>query len=707
MNFIKRFTVRVRFIVLVGVIFGQININAGLFSLLFGEKNSHKLSNKIAGKSSVKSFANNKNNNGYKNNNGSSIGKICLWSIIGIGIFTGLVAILNLVGSDNGKDNVNQAKNISLTNQGQNNNSSNNINSGNINSGKTNFIDQDMVSVDKGVDRFLEVAREKNILKGSCEYKVTLNSNGISNGQKKEDMVINNHIYQLSVDYQGSVDEKRYSGSASCGPRALYNAIILSEIFDNNGTISESKINNKIGDLNSIGDLPENPRLREFFSLILESWQRRVLGERYFFNHEDVLSVPVMEKDEKTGKFVVKKIMNESGKLVTQRENVNNLKAGFIDPVNLDDGMLIDLTNYFSQSNNRPFVAKNIKVALGYKEAFYPVYHDALIEPINDKLPGYTVGYVISKGQVERGADIHPSSGSHWISLFVIKISNTEYNWFIMDSLNSNYINGCDEYKQRILGYISKLEGSVNKNYEDIVASLEVEMNAAMEKEKFNSIENKLKIIEILNKDRKSKDSDFRLNNNMKIDTGFKDCKMTKQILYNFLDQQIIDINGRKKFDSDEIVNPGLRLIDPKEKEALVKRITDLKDSEMLKFDDNFDKFVIEQDGITGQDLYEKENEYVEYLELEKLINKLTEINQENKDKFVITGSCDLGVKRMLDAKPDYKVKKEDIKKWLDAKKNKLDDFYFLENNKKALVKNKFDDIEKALEKKPLWYEIK
>lgn len=202
---------------------------------------------------------------------------------------------------------------------------------------------------------------------------------------------VKNNVFQINV--AGQAD-------ASCGTRAIYNAQILSELFEfnneKNGFVNPI---NKILDLEN-KDKKENPRFTEFVKLILENIKKPIEG-----NEED------------------------------GEDSDNKRPSG---PYQwIDETLAGRIIGCFAPENNRSFKINNIDVFAGYQESFYVREASAEQEvgrhigSLVSAPVGYSHGYVITGGFADSELN------GHWISVYVVKLAENECAWFILDSLNS------------------------------------------------------------------------------------------------------------------------------------------------------------------------------------------------------------------------------------------------------------------------------
>jgi hypothetical protein len=377
-----------------------------------------------------------------------------------------------------------------------------------------------------------------------------------------------NNVYQLIVANQHD---------ASCGPRALYNAQILSEVFDCDvSNVNDKKFVNPVDKLADLLDKDgsENPRLREFFKLMHGSKK-------------------LLEKRNDNGKIME----DENGNIIfeSEKEQEERIFVGDFDfnqdnaaPQWVDANMLDAFVNYCAPERKKSFEIKNIDIMPGYEESFkvQPVERHGvekakkgyLVDSLKLKSVGYSHGYALLGGQFE-------IESGHWISIFVIKTGENEYNWFVLNSTNGDRLNN-----GQVKAYIYKLLGSNYSEYEDIVKRKREESLAAENRKIFDKISHRINALKDLNKDRHGADLPIRLDEEVrKIVVGYNPLiktqdnqKPMRENLKLFFCDQINDLNCTK-------------FLPEKEKEDLIAKILGLNGSDCVKTSDNFtdDKFVV------------------------------------------------------------------------------------------------------------------
>jgi len=495
-------------------------------------------------------------------------------------------------------------------------------------------------------DNVVKLARSNNILMGGeIGFKVVL-----ENGQSAI-----NTVRQLYVNGQRD---------SSCGPRALYNVNVVSQVFDNNNGVFVNDIN-LLADLNTLPGLDKNPKLRQFFI------EMKNIGPN-----------PGVESD----------------------EGLQNLQGAQLEA----------FLEHCKPENNKSVKIKNTDIMDGYTECFDSqigsrigdfMGYENLVGILNTREIGYSHGYVICNGQNE-GRSIGHKSGGHWISLFVIKTGVNEYSWYVLDSMNGNYVNS-----DIIKAYIYKLLGSVYQDYETNVINPAKERNAKAEDEKsFNEIKKRFDILKLLNTNLDEND------NQIHISSEFETCvnrlntsETTRKFKDNFLifvEREISEIGLLGRIDQQKKTD----LVDKMRKFVASEHVSKIKGSAEDAFVTHPEDEVEEKKELNKS---MKDSMFAMF----DLAVDISELNKKDKDKKVfdktkasvktfldknkeaktisdlkVPGELASEIREELKIPKDKKLNVSLISKWINAKSKSVN------GDLEAISKKEKDDLVKNLE---------
>ena len=284
---------------------------------------------------------------------------------------------------------------------------------------------------------------------------------------------IENYIFQIKVESQFSEKiQPPYTGN-TCGPRALFNCYKLAEYFDpkTNADISDTLDLLKNNTNNENKKIDDNKKINVFLDF--------------------------------AGATLNKK------------------------PTNLTS---LDLENIIKTNE---FVKDIFNVLEGYSYSFGEdsIKIDQTIS-IKEKNPGFLLGLIIKRDESEIGLTFEESASSidHWICLFLVKISNNKYAWFIADSLNKKER---IENNDRFLAYIHKFLGKNHEPYEKYIEKNKIKAREKQDKESFFLINNEIK--SILDNDK------------------YNSYETHKNIIDDIISDKIIALYNLKSFDVNKI----------------------------------------------------------------------------------------------------------------------------------------------------------